>query len=227
MLGPIWLNWPLAGLMAISALCHGGRLVLPREHAGTHRYDIDLTHLLTSGAMAAMLVMTLGVHLATAVAVLVGVPTLWFILSTLRALRAPTPEGTGAFIQPGKQVLTGAAMLFMLLVAGRPAAAPTGMAMAGVDMPGMTVGGQLSHGLASASSSLGVASLALVGGLALVATRHARQLRVAVATHPGVPRLAGPDLRRRASGLLLAPELSLGCQLAMSGTMIYLLVQMV
>ena len=224
MLGPIWLTWAFAGLMAISALCHGGRLVVAREHGRTHGYDLDLTHLVTSCTMAAMLIITLGVHLATAFAVVVGVPTLWFLL---RALGALTSNGTRAFLQQGQQVLMGAAMLFMLIVAGRSAAASTGVNTDGMEMPGMAMGGHVSHDLGGSTSSVAVTSLVLVGVLCLVAARHARQLRVAVSTQRAWPTRAGLDLRQRAGGLLLAPVLSLGCQLAMSGTMIYMLVPMV
>ena len=229
MLGPIWLSWPFAGLMVISALCHAGRLMVAREHGKTHGYDVDLTHLVTSCAMAAMLVVTFGVYLATACAVLVGVPTLWFALRALRAMRSNV---TRAFVQPGQQVLMGAAMLFMLSVAGRSAAASTGVIMDRMGMPGMAMGDESSQGSVGSASSVAVTSVVLVGFLCLVAARHARQLTVAVATHGAWPTNgAWPtdgrlDLRQRGRALLLAPGLSLGCQLAMSGTMIYMLVLM-
>src|SRR5476649_1354568 len=123
-LGATWLNWGFAGVMAISALCHAGRLVLARHGARTLRYGIDLTHFVTSCAMAAMLVVTFGAHLATALVVAVGVPTLWLIL---RALRALVSNGSRAFtrpafIQPGQQALMGIAILFMLILTRSPAA---------------------------------------------------------------------------------------------------------
>src|SRR5665811_2544512 len=84
--GPIWLNWPFAGVMVIFALYHGVRLVTAGQRGRPNGYDIDLAHLLMCTAMAAMLVMTFGAHLATAWAVVVGVPTLWFILRAVMAL---------------------------------------------------------------------------------------------------------------------------------------------
>src|SRR5665647_1920067 len=105
----------------------------------------------------------------------------------------------------------------------------------GMAIPGMTAGGDLSLRLGGSTPSVAATSLVLVGVLCLVAVRHAGQLRVAVATQrawsiPGRPDLQQPAgaafLRQRASGLVLAPGLSLGCQLAMSGTMIYMLVLM-
>jgi hypothetical protein len=72
-------------------------------------------------------------------------------------------------------------------------------------MPGMAMGGQVSPDLVGSTASVAVISLVLVGLLCMVAARHARQLRAAVATQ----------------------RLSLGCQLAMSGTMIYLLALMI
>lgn len=101
MAGPIWLNWPFAGLMVISALYHAGRMVAARQHGRTGGYDIDLTHLVICTAMATMLVMTFGNHLATAWSVVVGLPTLSFIL---RALRALPSGGARALMQPVQQV---------------------------------------------------------------------------------------------------------------------------
>lgn len=244
MVGPIWLNWPFAGLMVISALYHAGRLVAARQCGRTQGYDDDLTHLVMSTAMAAMLVTSFGSHVAMAWSVVIGVPTLWFILRSAKALtsagRSLLSGGARALIHPMQQVPMGAAMLFMLVVAGRSpsAAAPMAMdatVMPGMAMPGMTAGGDLSLRLGGSTPSVAATSLVLVGVLCLVAVRHAGQLRVAVATQrawsiPGRPDLQQPAgaafLRQRASGLVLAPGLSLGCQLAMSGTMIYMLVLM-
>jgi hypothetical protein len=81
--------------------------------------------------------------------------------------------------------------------------------------------------MVGSTSSVAVTSFVLVGVLGLVAARHARQLGVAVASQLAWPWLRRLDLRQRAGRLLLAPGLSLGGQLAMSGTMIYMLVLMV
>ena len=220
MSGPIWLNWPFAGVMVIFALYHGVRLVTAGQRGRPNGYDIDLAHLLMCTAMAAMLVMTFGAHLATAWAVVVGVPTLWFIL---RAVMALVSGGAKAMMAPVQQVLMCAAMLFMLVVAGRPASAPLSTASGGMNMPGMAVGGPVSHDMVTSTSSVAVTSLVFVGLLGLVAALHARQLRAAVTSHVAWPLNRRPDVRQRSGGLLLAPGLSLGSQLAMSATMIYML----
>jgi hypothetical protein len=243
MVGPIWLNWPFAGLMIFSALFHAGRLVAARQRGRTHGYDDDLTHLLMSTAMAAMLVTSFGSHVAMALAVVIGVPTLWFVLRAARALtpggRSLLSGGARALIQPLQQVPMCASMLFMLVVAGRSASAAAPLSMPGTVMPGMAMpgiptGGDISQHLGGSTPSVAATSLVLVGVLCLVAARHAGQLRFAVATQRAWPMprpdlqqpAGGMSLRQRASGLVLAPGLSLGCQLAMSGTMIYMLVLM-
>ena len=221
--GPIWLSWPFAGLMVISGLYHAGRLVTARQREPANGHDIDLAHLVMCAAMAAMLVMSFGAHLATVWAVVVGVPTLWFILRTLRAL---VSGGARAMMQPLQQLLMCAAMLFMLVVVGRSASAPTRMATGGMDMPGMAMDGQASHVMVRSTSSVIVTSFVFVGILGLFAARHARQLGAVAAPHVAWPLHSRLDLRQQAGGLLLAPGISLAGQLAMSGTMIYMLVLM-
>src|ERR1035437_5280096 len=174
--GPIWLNWPFAGVMVIFALYHGVRLVTAGQRGRPNGYDIDLAHLLMCTAMAAMLVMTFGAHLATAWAVVVGVPTLWFILGAVRAL---VSGGARATMAPAQQVLMCAAMLFMLVVVGRAASAPTSMATGGMNMPGMAIEGQVGHSMVGSTPSVAVISLVFVGLLGLVAALHTRQLRAA------------------------------------------------
>lgn len=229
MVGPIWLSWLLASLMLFSALYHAGRVLaagqrgrglgfgLGPTHGPNHGYHDDLAHLVMSTAMAAMLVISFSARIAMAWGVVIGVPLVWFILRAGRVLtsggRSITSGGARAVIQPMQQAPMFAAMLFMLAVAG--SSAPTASAASGVVtdgvaapamvMPGMTMGGQVSPDLGGSTWSVAVTSLVLVGVLCLVAVRHARQLRAAVATQ----------------------RISLGCQLAMSGTMIYLLALMV
>jgi Domain of unknown function (DUF5134) len=233
MVGPIWLSWLLASLMLFSALYHGGRLVtagqrgrglgLGPTRGPNHGYDDDLAHLVMSTAMAAMLVISFSAHIAMAWGVVIGVPLVWFILRAGRVLTSgdssTTSGGASAATQPMQQVPMFAAMLFMLVVGGSSASAASaapavsaaspvvtdGTTTAGMGMPGMTMGGQVSPDLGGSTWSVAVTALVLVGVLCLVAVRHARQLRAAVATQ----------------------RISLGCQLAMSGTMIYLLALMV
>jgi hypothetical protein len=221
MSGPSWLSWPLAGLMVISAMYHGVRLLTAGQRGRTNGYDVDLAHLVMCAAMAAMLVMTVGATLATAWAVVLGVPTAWFIH---RALNALASDGARAMIGPVQQLLMCAAMLFMLVVSGRAASAPTSMVTGGMYMPGMTIEGQVSHGVVGSTSLVAVTSLMFVGLLAVVAAQHARRLRAAARSRVVWPLYAGLDGPQNPRGLLLAPGLSLGSQLAMSGTMIYMLI---
>jgi NADH:ubiquinone oxidoreductase subunit 6 (subunit J) len=219
--GPVWLNWAFAALMVICALYHGGRLAAARQRGRTGGYDIDVTHLVICAVMAAMLVITFGAHLDAAWSVVVGVPALWFIVGALRALAS---DGARTLVQPVQQALMCVAMLFMLVVAGLSAWAPVRMATDGM-APDMAMGGHVGHDLAG-SSPVVVTSLVLVVLLGLVAAQHARLLRLTVASRRTRPLPSRADLPARSGGLLLAPGLSLGGQLAMSATMIYMLVLM-
>src|SRR5674476_1379213 len=58
--GPIWRNWPFAGVMVIFALYHGVRLVTAGQGSRPNGYDIARAHLLMCTAVAAMLVMASG-----------------------------------------------------------------------------------------------------------------------------------------------------------------------
>jgi hypothetical protein len=90
----------------------------------------------------------------------------------------------------------------------------------------MAMNTHISHHMIGSTWSVAVTSLVLAGILGLVAARHARQLRVALASQLAWPLHSRLLLRQRAGALLLAPGLSPGGQLAMSGTMIYMLVLM-
>src|ERR1035437_4129558 len=135
----------------------------------THGYDVNLAHLMMCAAMAAMLVMNVDATLATACAVALGVPTVWFVH---RALGALVSEGARAMIWPVQQLLMCAAMLFMLVVPGGAVPAPTSMATAGMNMPGMTVQGQVSHEMVGSTSLVALTSLIFVGLLAVVAAQQ-------------------------------------------------------
>jgi DNA-binding transcriptional LysR family regulator len=132
--------------------------------------------------------------------------------------------GARTLEQPVQQALMCVATLFMLVVAGLSAWAPVRIATDGM-APDMAMGGQVCHDLAG-SSPVVVTSLVLVVLLGLVAAQHARRLRLMVASRRTWPPRSTADLPARSGGLLLAPGLSLGGQLAMSGTMIYMLVLM-
>jgi Domain of unknown function (DUF5134) len=222
MSGPIWLSWSFAGLMAICVLYHGARLVTARLGARTNGSDIDLAHLALCPLMVAMLLVSAGTHLGPAWAVVVVAAMGWFIL---RGLRAVVADDADAMMPPAQQVLMCSAMLFMLVVAGRPVSAMT-MVTGGMNMPGMPVGGHVSDHLVASTSSVAVTSWVFIGLLGLVAARHARQLKTAASSHRPKTLPARADLSQRAGAVLIGPGLHLGGQLAMSATMIYMLVLM-
>ena len=78
-----------------------------------------------------------------------------------------------------QQLVMWAAMLFMLVVPGRAASAPTSTIRGGMNMPGMAIEGQVSHNMVGSTSLVAVTSLVFVGLLAIVAAQHARRLRTA------------------------------------------------
>ena len=217
MTGPVWLSWPFAALMAASAVFHAARLVAARRAARPHRYDVDLTHLVMSGAMAVMLVLPVGSRQATTWSLVIAVPAGWFAARTVAAAQA---GGVRALGGPARQLVMSAAMLFMLLVGGGSAAAATttgmrGMDMNEVDMSGMDMAGMHMPGSDQAGwSSVSLTSAAFVAVLGLVAGYYARELRVAVGVH-------------RDGSWLLSRGPSLGCRLAMTSAMGYMLLLMI
>ena len=221
MTGPVWLSWPLAALMAGSALYHVARLVTARHLGVPRRYDGDATHLVMSLAMAAMLVVPLSAGSAAAGFAVLLVPAAWFARGTLHALLQARSIG-----QPARQLAMGAAMLFMLGVSAGPASAATGSGphagMAGMHgmagLPGSAAGGGLLGGV---TWSVGSTAVGLLVVLAVVAAVQARELQVAVAGRPALDRAPGHSAQ-----LLLARGPGLACQLAMSVAMAYMLALM-
>ena len=217
MTGPVWLSWPLAALMAGSALYHLARLVTARHLGVPRRYDGDATHLVMSLAMAAMLVVPLSAGSAAAGFAVLLVPAAWFARGTLHALVQARSIG-----QPARQLAMGAAMLFMLGVSAGPASAATGSGphagMAG--MHGGAAGGGLLGGL---TWSVGSTAVGLLVVLALVAAVQARELQVAVTGRPARVDDRAPG---HSAPLLLARGPGLACQLAMSVAMAYMLALM-
>jgi hypothetical protein len=210
--GPVWLSWPFAALMAASAVFHAARLLAARRVARPHRYDVDLSHLVMSGAMAVMLVLPVGSRQATTWALVIAVPAGWFAARTVAAARTGRVRALGG---PARQLVMSAAMLFMLLVGGgsAAAAATTGMNemdMSGMDMVGMHMSGSDQGGW----SSVSLASAAFVAVLGLVAGYYARELRAAGGVH-------------RDGSWVLSRRPSLGCRLAMTSAMGYMLVLMI
>ena len=106
-------------------------------------------------------------------------------------------------------------MLFMLLVGGASAAAATTTGLNEMDMSGMDMAGMHMSGSDQAGwSSVSLTSAAFVAVLGLVAGYYARELRVAVGVH-------------RDGSWLLSRRPSLGCRLAMTSAMGYMLVLMI
>jgi hypothetical protein len=210
--GPVWLSWPFAALMAGSAVFHAARLVAARRAARPHRYDVDLTHLVMSGVMAVMLVLPVGSRQATTWSLVIAVPAGWFAARTVAATRV---GGVRALGGPARQLVMSGAMLFMLLVGGGSAAAAATTGMSAMDMSGMEMAGMQMPGSDQAGwSSVSLTSAAFVAVLGLVAGYYARELQVAVGVH-------------RDGSWLLSRRPSLGCRLAMTSAMGYMLVLMI
>jgi hypothetical protein len=176
--------------------------VAARRAARPHRYDVDLTHLVMSGAMAVMLVLPVGSRQATAWSLVIAVPAGWFAARTVAAAQV---GGFRSLAGPARQLVMSAAMLFMLLVGVSSTASAATTGMSGMDMSGPGSAGW---------SSVSVASAAFVAALGLVAGYYARELGVAVGVH-------------RDGSWLLSRRPSLGCRLAMTSAMGYLLLLMI
>ena len=214
MTGPAWLSGLFAALMVVSVAVRAGRLVAAGRARRRHPYDLDLMHLVMSAAMVAMLVLPLGVGQATTWALLIAVPGSCFAIRTLGVAVA---GGARALGQPGRQLVMTAVMLFMLVAAGGTAAATAATATDGAAMAGMDHMEHMEHLAghgAPASSPVFLSSLTLLAALALVGAGLARELRGSVRAHG-----SGGWLRTRAP--------SLGCELAMTSAMGYMLVLVV
>ena len=199
MSGPAWLSEALAAVMIAVALFHAARLARLRRRS-THP-DIDLTHLAMGVAMALMLVATLSARSSLGWALAFAVPTVWF---TWRSMQTFVFDGAKALTRHLPHALACGAMVYVLLVlsSAGPASADStampGMQMAPSAMPGLNG----SSGTAQ-WSFLAVPLMIVMCG---VAALNAAQLRRATASGNHIPAVTN------------------GCQLAMSTTMIYMLV---
>ena len=207
MTGPVWLSWPFAALMAASAVFHAARLVAARRAARPHRYDVDLTHLVMSGVMAVMLVLPVGSRQATTWSLVIAVPAGWFAARTVAAAQA---GGFRALAGPARQLVMSAAMLFMLLVGVSSTASAATTGMNGMDMSGMDMSGPGSGRL--------VLRVGRLGGLRRGAGPGRRVLRARAEGAAGV---------HRDGSWLLSRRPSLGCRLAMTSAMGYMLLLMI
>jgi hypothetical protein len=124
---PAWLTWPLVLVMVGTGAFHAGRLLAARRQPSAHRTDVDLSHLVMSVAMAAVLLRpTHGP--AVGWAVVVAVPVAWFAARTADAALAGRLEALG---QPARQLAVAVVMLFTFSL---PAGPSPSVALAGFGM---------------------------------------------------------------------------------------------
>jgi hypothetical protein len=113
---PAWLTWPLVLVMVGTGAFHAGRLLAARRQPSARRTDVDVSHLVMSVAMAALLLRPAPGE-AAACAVVVGVPVAWFAARTADAALTGRLEALG---QPARQLAVAVVMLFMLSVPAGP-----------------------------------------------------------------------------------------------------------
>jgi hypothetical protein len=124
---PAWLTWPLVLVMVGTGAFHAGRLLAARRQPSARRTDVDVSHLVMSVAMAAVLLRPTHGS-AAAWMIVVGVPAAWFAARTAVAAMGGRLEALG---HPARQLAVGVVMLFMLSV---PASPPPSEALAGFGM---------------------------------------------------------------------------------------------
>jgi hypothetical protein len=109
---PAWLTWPLALVMVGTGLFHASRLLVARRQPSARRTDVDVSHLVMSVAMAAILLRPSHGSVA-AWAVVVAVPVTWFAARTADAALGGRIEALG---QPARQLGVAVVTLFMVVV---------------------------------------------------------------------------------------------------------------
>jgi len=197
--GPTGLMDGLAALMIATAVYCAGHLIVSWVHQ-RRAADADLMHTAMGVAMAAMLVATLDEHSTERWGFLFAVFAAWFALRGLRGLLHPDGRGRLAG-QHGQHLLACGAMVYMLVGFSTP------IAEASASMPAMTGG------------------MAAVGGVSHTAPQSpaiAVALAVVLLGYAGW-NVAELVLAQPAGSSILAPRTAIGCQIAMSVTMSYLL----
>ncbi|HEX4698292.1 MAG TPA: DUF5134 domain-containing protein [Actinomycetes bacterium] len=116
MTGPAWLTWPLVLVVFGTGAFHAGRLLAARRQPSARRTDVDVSHLVMSVAMAAVLLRPAAGG-AAGWAVVVGLPAAWFAGRTADAALAGRVEALG---HAARQLAVAVVMLFMLSVPSRP-----------------------------------------------------------------------------------------------------------
>jgi hypothetical protein len=214
-------RWGCAAAMMAVAAYHGGRLPAARLLERRVEADVDLSHSAMGVAMTLMLVSSPGPASARAWSAVLAVPTLWFAgRAGYRHVVLGRPVGPEL-----RQVVLGAAMLYMILAAGplprvgAPAMQMTGMQMTAGSGPALLMAGPTSLTL----------DVVLLAATAAVLAWTALGLLRGFRGDSGHGQLRTAGARVHLTGLRsapLAPALTASCQLAMSATTAYMLVQL-
>jgi hypothetical protein len=240
MLTPGWILDSFAAVMLGVAALSAARLVLARSwRRGAGLADIDLAHLLMGAAMAGTLAPGLATLPRTAWAVCFGVLTAWFGWRLARDARA---NGTRALASGHRapHLVHSAAMLYMFLALAAPAAGNDQGTAGMAGSPG------------NAAQALSLPTLALVFALALIGygvwdidQLSGRRYRLALAVTGAQEPLAGVSVspgpaafdstavgtttadRPAARAVLLSPDTTVGCRIAMGVTMALMLLIMI
>lgn len=208
-----WLSWTFAAVMIATVLYHVSRLMV--ADAGHRELDVDVTHAAMGIGMAGMLLGRLTAGESYWWALGFAVPTAWF---ATRITWTALGQGARFVGDHVRQLLTSAAMVFMLGAVAATAGTATVAVAAVSDMPGMTMpattGGtstSMSMPHLAAGSRLAdlLLSLAIVGVAAWTLVIVVRRLRA-----------------RRRDGGAITPAVGASCQLAMNVTTVYMLVLM-
>jgi hypothetical protein len=199
--GPSWLADSLAALMLATALYCIGHLIASWVHGRDAEPDVDLIHVAMGVAMAGVLVAAFDQRANLGWGLVFAVCAGWFALRGLRAVLRRQVRSRG--LHHLQHALACAAMVYMFAGASVPAAAASGA------MPAMH------HGVNGIAAQPSLAAL----GLTVVLLCHAGwNVAELVATQRRSTRLGG-------NAAMLAPRLAIGCSIAMSMTMSYMLLR--
>jgi hypothetical protein len=201
--GPGWLRWTLAAAMVIVAGYHlarlaGARWWRTRRPDGPIQVDVELTHAAMGSAMTVMVLNAVAPAGLRSLGLVFMASMVWF---ASRAVHGYATGGPRRADLPARQVIGCAAMAYMLLVLAAPAA-----------VAGTMTGAMNGMSMSSAGNSL-------------LTTLSSPTFRVAAVVATVV--VAGwTVVRTRVRAAEAGPVLSLGCQLAVSATTVYMLAAM-
>jgi hypothetical protein len=198
--GPTWLADSLAALMLATALYCISHLIASWVHGRAAEPDVDLMHVAMGVATAGMLVVAFDQRWNSGWAILFAACAAWFAIRGLHA--ALLPDVSSRSRHHVRHVLTCATMTYMRAGPSVPAAATSG------SMPGMQ-----HRPNAGAASQPSIVALGLTVVLLCYAGWQIAQL------------VAAERLTAACGGetMMLAPRVAVGCSIAMSVTMSYLL----